>query len=682
MFSFLGQTAYVIHDTSFIWDERRVYEESLKLLTAAITFVASLTDESDVQSSIRLIGHTAKCAVWWRRLLQLGATDPARYSQPLFELLLTPAIACASETVKEVGDLLGSAYQFYSPEQRIRLEHFILRIPDHFQDERRATVERIRDRLIVCIPSGLLTTGEAISYRAKLDQSGTAPSNEPVATFRTWSEAYTTEKWLSEQGVAVEKPKTKAVLLDAETLEQFHSKYLNTRAPLSAVAALIPVARHIFEIVQDESLEPVLQENLWTRLAQFASHAATAFESAEGDAYCFVRDVLLICSKHHSPEPTEQDDVNFRQPSWSPTPRIEATHGLAWLALISPESNVLQQIETLLADPVPSVRFLMVSEIFRLSNSAPDYMWSLLAERAIRESHPVVLQSLFQVLGRLLSGNASKVKEVLRSAQRSAQQFLLSSEVGEAWFDLVVFLCVRSDDAWSKETLNKVFERPFENRKSLRSICDSASRWLEPHDGKLPQDVELARASSLVSRCLDAAGVALRQRESKDDEEIRATLTVFEIVIRRARFVFDKGNSSEEQNVQLKKEVSKKLWPIYRPLVQQVIEIAESSDIGPLPAPVAHDLMELLVATVAFGAKVAINMAARTTKIAERHGYHLDSLAVKQVVDLVERLLADYRYDLRDPACLADVVKLLDVFANAGWPEAMSLLWRLDQVFR
>ena len=63
-------------------------------------------------------------------------------------------------------------------------------------------------------------------------------------------------------------------------------------------------------------------------------------------------------------------------------------------------------------------------------------------------------------------------------------------------------------------------------------------------------------------------------------------------------------------------------------------------------------------------------------------GYNLDSLAVRDVVGLVEAILADHRSEVRDPASLEDLLTLLDIFAETGWPDALQLVWRLDEVFR
>ena len=60
----------------------------------------------------------------------------------------------------------------------------------------------------------------------------------------------------------------------------------------------------------------------------------------------------------------------------------------------------------------------------------------------------------------------------------------------------------------------------------------------------------------------------------------------------------------------------------------------------------------------------------------------MDSMAAKETVQLAERIVADHRSELGDPDVLNDLVNLLDLFAKVGWPDALKLLWNLDEVFR
>jgi hypothetical protein len=65
----------------------------------------------------------------------------------------------------------------------------------------------------------------------------------------------------------------------------------------------------------------------------------------------------------------------------------------------------------------------------------------------------------------------------------------------------------------------------------------------------------------------------------------------------------------------------------------------------------------------------------------------LDALAVGAVVELIERALADHREIFRDGSdeerdCLEALLRVLDLFVEAGWPQARQLTHRLEEIHR
>jgi hypothetical protein len=49
----------------------------------------------------------------------------------------------------------------------------------------------------------------------------------------------------------------------------------------------------------------------------------------------------------------------------------------------------------------------------------------------------------------------------------------------------------------------------------------------------------------------------------------------------------------------------------------------------------------------------------------------------------VRRYLADYRYLFRDDSeCRDALTEILNAFIRAGWPEAMGLTFRLEEIYR
>ena len=75
-------------------------------------------------------------------------------------------------------------------------------------------------------------------------------------------------------------------------------------------------------------------------------------------------------------------------------------------------------------------------------------------------------------------------------------------------------------------------------------------------------------------------------------------------------------------------------------------------------------------------------MAADVVRCSKRFNYNLDSMAMGEVVKLVECILADYRDKIQDELSIINLLELLDAFVEVGWPEALNLVWRLDEIYR
>jgi hypothetical protein len=127
-------------------------------------------------------------------------------------------------------------------------------------------------------------------------------------------------------------------------------------------------------------------------------------------------------------------------------------------------------------------------------------------------------------------------------------------------------------------------------------------------------------------------------------------------------------------------EARRWFFTLVTPILDEIL--AFGLDRGFVLAPTVHYVMELLNEVVEFDPRRAVIMAARAARAGEGSNYNIDSLAVREVVKLVERVLADHRAALQDAEALQALMDLLDVFAATGWPEAIQLVWRLDDLFR
>jgi len=153
-------------------------------------------------------------------------------------------------------------------------------------------------------------------------------------------------------------------------------------------------------------------------------------------------------------------------------------------------------------------------------------------------------------------------------------------------------------------------------------------------------------------------------------------------VVARLYFAFDFNGIGRGRGEVVPEDAQRRaFFRRIRPLISGLIEFANDPK-GCLLPPTAHHLMQLLAGAVEYDVYEVLRLAALLAKGSAKAKYPFDSLAIKEVVGLVERILADYRGQITDAASFRNLVELLDIFAAAGWPEALRLVWRLDEVYR
>jgi hypothetical protein len=153
-------------------------------------------------------------------------------------------------------------------------------------------------------------------------------------------------------------------------------------------------------------------------------------------------------------------------------------------------------------------------------------------------------------------------------------------------------------------------------------------------------------------------------------------------IIVRLYFAFDFDGTGRGRGEIIPTDLQRRIFFRHiTPLLKRVVDFANDPN-GWLLAPTAHHFMQLLAGAVDYDVNEVLRFATLVARGSAKSRYPFDSLAIKEVVELVEKILADYRGDMRDAESFKNLVALLDIFAAAGWPEALRLVWRLDEVYR
>jgi hypothetical protein len=143
---------------------------------------------------------------------------------------------------------------------------------------------------------------------------------------------------------------------------------------------------------------------------------------------------------------------------------------------------------------------------------------------------------------------------------------------------------------------------------------------------------------------------------------------------------FDEKKSNElGSEGKLNSMQTKRLWTEAKPLFQRLVT-------GWHPHT-AYELVQTLNHFMAYDPRDAFLLATQAIRSSSLAGFQRDPLAVPEVVKLIQHALADHRdlFQIRDghsSECLEALLAVLDLFVEAGWPEARRLTHRLEEIYR
>ena len=694
-FNFRGKLAYFVEDNSYIWDEGKVLAEPIEVADALFEFITELAMSQDplLDSLLDVFRDYVWVAFFWKRLLKTAVQFPDIFAPRLFELCTAKPIQIHHETSYELALFLEVAVSEFTSDQLRQIEESILTLPEE-AEANLDSLERGRNRLLAQIPPNLLCTDAAKTIREQMERENDVPVNQPPISFRTWKEPVTEEKWLQERGVDTNSPKNQELHRFFKPLDKFSSDWRNDMPTAEAIRLIFPQLEKVYTMVKKNTgADKEVIDSLWLKLTDCASTLARVADNPESHLFTFCRQVLLHGATHHLPEPDPEFDAEFNSPGYSPFPRHEAARGLLRLTFHQSDAEMLDAIEKLASDPVPSVRMVTAMELFMVYFTKPDRFWRIVDDRATHETNSVVQKYIYFTLAKVVTRkkeNEEKTTRVMDKLIKRISPPIERLEAVDPFIDLLVWLAIDRENSWALKAIEDTFfTNPIRFANPLRH---AVFRVME--DYVVPKKIEterVKRAIKWLSEVIDVVSDGIKElctilkehRNEEVNQQLHDVYGVIDQVIRclNLEVVRERGESEEEAE-EIPDELRCCFYSEIKPLMEGIIDFALDPENGVMFAGTAHYFMQLLTSFLSCNPKEVLHLAEGVVRSSERFGYSLDSLAVEDVVNLVEIVLADHRDEVRDGEGLADLLNLLDIFAKTGWPDALRLVWRLDEVFR
>jgi hypothetical protein len=693
----LGREQSVVSDYSSIWDSgyRDSHEEPLQIGSSFFRHLEELakTDQELALDLATDVLRAGKYAVTVRRLFSTSLQSPSVFVSILTPLCFSTSALTSMDLSSTIGEFLKLEFAGMAERDRQLVESAILAIPHAINREDSEIGFHIRDRVFGCLDPSAIVTSEAHELRVKLNETGGPPENRPPYSMSgVYGGQYTARNHLEDQGVDVNAPVNKRLLEWGEEFSSLRGIHNNETPSIAEADQILPKLQEFKAAIDRWESDGVDRRQML--YADSVLVAACSSIAKNRDLDCssklglFVRQILLEGIRSEIPEHDPSDDAQFDDhQSWgSPSQRIDATAGLYNLAVTANcmDDQLNAALKLGLLDPHPAVRFQAVTRLTWLHEHHRELMWSLITLSCESEKSVGVLSGLLSYALSNLSGKypdniVSLIQEILRRFPISNGK----SSVTEWALRISAGLYIWQGHTKAFEVFAPLLTTDgFEPQAATQLLIDIRDLYTynpdrSDDDGSLVRN----RAFSLSQKTATLAQQELlglgNSSESERLTQCARTLDFISNQIFFSSGAYDGTNGSNRglDSHTLARAERERFW-------RESQGTIEALTLGALPS-IAHHLVQTLKSFVEFDPANVFHRIAAVVESSRRFGYQYESMAVDLLVEIAEIYLAQFPTLLQDDAqCRKELMAILETFVTAGWPSALRLIYRLEEMYR
>jgi hypothetical protein len=669
-FSFLGTDAEIREDGSYIWDAWSSIGSDLRpILDALEDYLAHLEPNDDDIALLRLFGSVNVAAAAWRRLLRAAAKSPERLGRAVIDLAVAEPILYAHDTTTEAGRFITAVYPHVSPADRENIERAILRgAADQEEEQARAY---LRDRLLGSIP-GLVATPDARARIAAFAAAGGPPKNSDLFRISGGAADYTDEDYLQDLHVPVKSAATQRLLALTRPVETFTRESLNSVPETAAVERILPTMRELDAALQELGLHDEARDYGWGYLAEAAERLTRIPAFGEATFAAWVVQKLREATQQRQPLPEE--DSAFKTPGWgSPAARLNAAQGWMRIARYARfvDEVFLAKVRALASDPTPSVRFQVARDLSGLYRTAPDTLWELIEHFGENEKSLGVLQGFMATLQVIAPRYPTRIVPVVTKILERVPDEKGERSVRDAAFNVIAGLYIWQGNHDCEKLIAATIADLQQRTGDCSRIAGECGHLLE-NEQEAPADVVTkarGRALVILDSLLAAAQTAMQDPDALSPDvlrEVASCITHVGLIVYRTVGV-DRGGAPPSRNIEERYARVRTLLP----------------KLAPFGVPMlAHYLLSVVETLVPVDPRAMFQLVDKIVESARRYGYEYESEAVRIIVRLLKRYMAEYPDVVRSPDGQKIFLRTLNIFVEVGWPDARRLSYHLEEAFR
>jgi KaiC/GvpD/RAD55 family RecA-like ATPase len=701
-FEFAGIQSQLITDRSEIWDQGYRDNVSLQMLDALLHHLSdslksnALTQEA-VWTVFKLIAKETKFPVVWKRVIERSTHDPELLPFVL-PLLQSPQILIAPETTVAAGTLIARAFDSLNDNAKRGVEEAIWSTPNTEISKIYRDRNGERDRLLACIPEHdrsqrSKTAIQSAKLRNNLRDNRPHFTVGPVTT-----RPVSAEDWLRHKGVDTDTKANRDLIAAKEPLAAFETKYVNGVPPLDEIdGVLIPLEAAYAKLKDSKDVDEQVVTDVFTTVAAVARSIVKNGELPPlSKAVTVSRAITADAAVYPHPQVSEKADEHFDRPMWSPTPKIEAAQAMIhcidnW----GIDAQLQSLLRALSADKSPAVRFQIAIGLGGVYKHDSNLFWEIAKLMLAAEQATGVLVALVRTVGHpfIAKREPQRVVVCLRSLLRRKLPKQRPEDVFEVLVDSLTQFYVYLGEQSADKALRSFEKSPLRYAKHLQLMASSASAYLtyQIESSDASSSAIRSRAREIESRVIVAVDLGFQVLEEKSKTSVRATpklaeswkqlLMTLDTLVFKLKILVNADPQLTAPDRKPTDDLAVGVFFKESVDVWNAIVNADSEYRHPIGPSTAHNLMESFNKLLSYDPAHVLKLTARLIT-GRTFGYQFDSFAIGEFVKFSERLLADHKELLRESTNALYFAEILDVFVNAGWPDATQIVTRLDAAIR
>jgi len=720
---FRGVSCQLVEDYSHISGREHKHNESIIIshFEKTLREWAAANDIARLNAALDRFAVCNRTSLMWTVFMEAGAENPSTLGAMMECVLNEPIFLTHLDYSYGGTALLSALHKAGDLAQRARLEKLILELPASVRpraqqslEQMRTWVEYAQNRLLGALEEPNIALEAVRDLRRQRQESNSLLDNRRPERTQAAFRARSNEELLGEKGIDIKDSANDEMLRLREALKPFLDLRNNKEViTVKEVENQWPVIMQCERALRRHANQhPQMAEDLWGHLVGACENIAghvTSWPKTDG-RWKIIRRILLKAATDKMPLGDDDDDTRDEGwPSWGwPAPRLDAACGLPFLAhrIGYVDKAVSAALRRLSRDKSCPLRFNLADRLAVLEKPSSDLTWELMDTFITYEKKLSVLDALVLSADRLWGTAPEKVKpRLFQIASRAMQAAPPDNHIFETLAHTFLFYFLRTGDleCWTF-IADLILECDSQRASGALGAQLHACRgggWLTAGDGDKPEaiaDAARTRTWSFFSKLLASAQSKLQQyRETsatlqKVGQSDAKALEQIQDNMKRAMHLVDGvamqlffasgtfDEKSPKDKVALSQTQLRRFWQESAPLFTALA-------MEPHPHTV-HQMVQTFNHLLPCAPREIFLLAAKCiSNSANEARFQYESLAVGDVVKLIQRVLADYR-DIfqaapdQESECLQALLEVLDLFVEAGWPEARQLTHRLEKIYR